>query len=311
MAKHPKHLHINTPAFAANLAQLQSPHAHPYQRQQVAQLVYASCYPYVEQQSDLYAEKAASLGIEQADLAQGAALKLWEYVSSLNSAAPLTPKAVVLNVYNLVRDEMIETCKAGSGAVYIETSAEQAVRAEERRLAAFMGGAIHQSQREKLLEYTKEELALAQRYVGYEANAKKPALRLDDVQAPVDGRIAPVDEEAMMDGVFDTPTQGAAELMRTPQLLPEDEVGFRQQQKLLLDFVRDKLPARDFAILSKRYGLEDERNQEMSLVEVARSENVTATRVRDIETRAINRLRHHLGRQPELVKGFMAVLRSE
>lgn len=258
MAKHPKHLFVNTPAFAASLAQLQDPAAHPYVRQQAAEQVYTGCHAYVVQQGGVFASAAEELGIDRKDLEQTAALKLWEFVNRVSEGGAVDPKAFVRQAQNVVRTEMRSLCEQGSGDVCVAaiTSSQEAT---------------------------------------YAFNARKPALRLHEVMPTADMRVNAVDEDAQMDGVFDAPAQGAAELMRAPQLLPEDELEARRQRDVVVGYAREKLPARYFDVLSRRFGLEDGRNECETQQHIADAEGITKERVKQIESESINRLRAHLG----------------
>lgn len=290
----------DSPAFAANVAQLQSLTTSPYQRQQAAEAVYASCYPYVAQQGEIYAGKAAALGIERGDLEQAAALKLWRFVIRPAGEKIVSPQVFAREAKKAVRTEMTEICEAGSGDVICENKAGKRVAADRAWVAKTNAHGF-------LTHRAEQEVAAGLRVVGYEQTARKPAKRLDDVAAY---KPAIFDEDGIMDGVFDTPARGAAELMAAPGYSVEGEVDARRQRELFTGFARDMLPSEQFSVISKRYGLEDPLNKEMNLPEVAASEGITVEAARRLESKAMTRLKAHFDRNPGMRQAALMTLAS-
>lgn len=69
-----------------------------------------------------------------------------------------------------------------------------------------------------------------------------------------------------------------------------DDMVLENQKNNLLKKALDSLPIREKKILSLRFGLED--GIEHTLDEIGREFGVSATRIRDVESRALRRLRH-------------------
>jgi len=114
--KHAKHLMLKTPQFAASFAQLQDNSLHPYMREQAVHRVFETCYPYVAQQAEAFADMVQEAGIPVEDMAQSAALKLWEYVNRPASAIGTeTPGSYLRSAYKIVRTECMAACNKPSG----------------------------------------------------------------------------------------------------------------------------------------------------------------------------------------------------
>lgn len=121
---------------------------------------------------------------------------------------------------------------------------------------------------------TVEELA---RITGLSKEKVEKALRLSQGVASLDDFISDEEESRAIDFLPDT------------RETPEEEV----ERKLMREEVEralNSLPERERRILRMRYGFEDGKPH--SLQEVGRKLNISRERVRQIETRALNRLRH-------------------
>lgn len=291
MSKHTPHLHLNTPAFAANLAVLQDRSAHPYRHEEAAREVYAVCHKYVGQQAEAFRERAEAARILFDDMQQTAALKLWEHVRSTpKSREKLSPPDYLSQARELVRKDMRDACKVGNPDVVVTDRTPLELR---RALVT-----------EKICrQVTLVELdARIKREQAYQANAMRPARSLEGLAVRVES-----DRDEIMDGVFDSPVRTAADLFADPLPGPDAQVDRNRQQGLVVDFAHRHLPDRQFRILDARFGLTDPLHQVKTSEQIAAGESrqtdglpVSRTFIHQEEARALRRLGEFARRDPLL-----------
>lgn len=134
--------------------------------------------------------------------------------------------------------------------------------------------------------------------------------RLESIAGPFDHLARLQDEDAQVDGVLDAPPTGLARQLACPVPGPDEQVDLARQRAQVAAFAQKVLPPQQFAVLSRHYGFEDDKNLMMSFDQIAQADGVSSVRVQQVHDKGMRLLRAHLDRDEPRCKAFLDILRN-